>query len=99
MKSPEGYEKDQICSYLDTIGCWYFKPYMAGFGKTGVPDIVGCWNGTFFGIEVKRPGKEPTPMQHRRLSEIMHNGGLALWGTGDKVIADFEYHRAVNASR
>ena len=59
MRTPEGYEKDEIKKYLDSIGAWYFCPYMAGFGKSGVPDIVACIQGKFWAIEVKREGKEP----------------------------------------
>ena len=91
MKTPEGYEKDEICEYLDSIGAWYFKPVMNGFGKSGVPDIVGCLNGKFFSIEVKREGKEPTPIQGRRMSEIWRAGGIAIWGTAKKVIGELEW--------
>lgn len=89
MKTPEGYEKDDICKYLDSIGAWYFKPMMSGFGKSGVPDIIVCLNGKFFSIEVKREGKNPTPVQTRRMEEIIKAGGIALWGTAEKVIGEF----------
>ena len=86
MKTPEGYEKDDICKYLDSIGAWYCKPFMAGYGKRGVPDIIACVNGVFWGIEVKREGKDPTMIQHRRMEEIWQAGGRATAGTADKVI-------------
>jgi hypothetical protein len=93
MKSPESYEKAAICEYL-AIGLssnYYFKPYMAGFGKSGVPDIVGVnRHRGFFAIEVKRPGKEPTPIQERRMSDIRAAGGKTFWGTAEKVIREFE---------
>lgn len=86
---PEFYEKKDICDFLDSLGpqrCWYFKPYMAGFGKSGVPDIVGSLCGTCFGVEVKRPGKAPTPIQKRRMAEIARTNGLAVAGTAEIVI-------------
>jgi hypothetical protein len=43
-----------------------------------------------FAIEVKRPGKEPTPIQWRRLNEIEAAGGKGFWGTAEKVIREFE---------
>ena len=95
MQTPEGYEKADIDKYLDTIGCWYCKPATFGFGKSGTPDRIGCMGGVFFSIEVKRPGKEPTPLQHRRMTEIMHNGGVAWWGTADKVIPEIKEFRRV----
>ena len=73
MKTPESYEKRDIKKYLDdgVPVLWYFMPLMAGFGKSGVSDIVGCMRFKgFFAIEVKRPGKEPTPIQWRRMREI-----------------------------
>ena len=96
MKSPEGYEKDEICKYLDSIGCWYFRPYQAGFGRSGIPDIVGCMDGVFLAIEVKRDGKEPTPLQHKRIEEIHHAGGIAFWGTAKKVLFELKSWRDAN---
>ena len=90
MKTPEGYEKAEIKKYLDSIGAWYFSPYMAGYGKSGVPDIVACLDGKFIAIEVKREGKEPTVLQTRMIEEIAKAGGLATWGTAEKVIATLQ---------
>ena len=100
MKTPESYEKDDIKKYLDIeavkvrhngLGIlWYYCPFMAGYGKSGVSDIVGCYRGKFFAIEVKREGKEPTPIQTRRMAEIEAAGGKTFWGTAAKVIPEFE---------
>ena len=86
MKTPESYEKDEICKYLDSLYCWYYKPFMAGYGKSGVPDIVACINGKFVSIEVKREGKEPTALQWQRMAEIDLAGGVPVWGTAARVI-------------
>ena len=90
MKTPEGYEKDDICKYLVTRGAWFFKPYMSGYGRTGIPDIVACFRGRFVAVEVKREGKEPTKLQALRMREIEVAGGKAFWGTAEKVIKEFE---------
>lgn len=90
MKTPEGYEKDDICKYLDTLQrCWYFRTFTAGFGKSGVADIIGCFSGRFFSIEVKREGKHLTVLQWKRVSETTAAGGKAFWGTAEKVIPEF----------
>lgn len=86
MKTPEGYEKDEICKYLDSIGAWYVRPMTYGYGRSGIPDIIACINGRFWGIEVKREGKLPTVLQERRMAEITKVGGCVAWGTADKVI-------------
>ena len=90
MKSPEGYEKDDIEKYLKSIGAWFFRPYMAGFGKSGVPDFVFCYHGRFGAIEVKREGKGPTVIQDNRMGDIQDQGGFAAWGTADKVIPEIK---------
>jgi hypothetical protein len=46
----------------------------------GLPDIIGCYAGKFYGMEVKLPGKENTltAIQQYRISEINKNGGKAI---------------------
>jgi Holliday junction resolvase len=90
MMSPEGYEKTEIKRYLLHRGIWHFSPYTAGFGKSGVPDIVGCRAGKLFGIEVKREGKGLTTLQARVCAAIETAGGKTFWGTAEKVIPEFE---------
>ena len=45
----------------------------------GEPDLVCCQNGRTVVIEVKQPGKKPTPLQMQRLREWANAGALALW--------------------
>lgn len=86
MKTPESFEKAAIRAFLDRIGAWQFSPYMAGFGKSGVPDIIACLRGVFWGIEVKREGKKPTKLQEQRGAEIRTAGGQWVAGTAEVVI-------------
>ena len=93
MKTPEGYEKGEIDKFLKALGperAWSFKPYMAGYGKSGVPDYCLCLCGAFWGVEVKRPGKKPTAIQERRMKEVREAGGHAVAGTAEVVIAELE---------
>jgi hypothetical protein len=94
MRTPEAKVKDKVCKYLDSRGVWYFRPYMAGYGKSGVPDLVCCFRGRFVSIEVKREGKEPTPRQDLRMKEIRASGGIAIWGDStDCIISQLEMLR------
>lgn len=89
MKTPESYEKAEVDAFLKALGServWSFKPYMAGFGKSGVPDYCLCLVGAFWGLEIKRPGKEPTEIQKRRMEAIRRAGGQAVAGTAEVVI-------------
>ncbi len=96
MKTPEGYEKADIDKYLVSIGAYNVKTQNAGFGASGQPDRVVCINGWFWGIEVKREGKGPTPIQTNRMNEIRAAGGLAVAGTASVVIAAIEAWRRKN---
>lgn len=89
MKTPESHEKAEIEAFLKKLGpqvAWWFNPYTAGFGKSGVGDKVVCLLGAFWSIEVKRPGKEPTAIQIRRMNEVRAAGGHAVAGTAEVVI-------------
>jgi hypothetical protein len=72
------------------MGVWYCSPATYGYGKSGVPDRIICWRGKFISLEIKREGKEPTPIQSRRMEEIYAAGGIAIWGTSEKVIAELD---------
>ena len=43
-----------------------------------MPDIVGCYRGTFFGIECKAGNNKPTALQQKNLDNIKAMGGVAL---------------------
>lgn len=59
-----------------TTYCWKERGDAASVGR---PDIMGCYNGHFFGIECKRPGEVPTVIQMATLEEIRHAKGWACW--------------------
>lgn len=89
MKTPEGYEKAEIDKHLESIGAWYCCPTTFGYGPSGTPDRIVCLHGKLIGIEVKRPGREPTTIQKRRMAAIRDAGGIAIWGTAEKVLREF----------
>lgn len=94
MKTPEGFEKADIDKYLKGIEAYIVKPTSGGYGASGVPDRVCCIDGVFWGIEVKREGKGPTPIQEKRMQEIRAAGGFAVAGTAEVVCAEIEAWRA-----
>ena len=75
--TPEGKVKKKIVEQLKALGCYYFFPATGGYGKSGVPDIVGCYNGKFFGIECKAGKNTPTALQQMNLDQINAAYGLA----------------------
>ena len=89
MKTPESYEKAEVDAFLKALGperVFVFKPYMAGYGKGGVADYCLCLIGAYWSLEIKRPGKEPTALQDRRMNEVRRAGGKAVAGTAEVVI-------------
>src|ERR1700677_1013894 len=90
MRQPESYEREDIERYLESVNAWFFHPVTMGFGNSGAPDLLCCIDGQFIGIEVKREGKLPTPLQERRMSEIRAAGGAAFYGTAAKVIPELK---------
>jgi len=76
--TPEKKAKDKVRKILDELGAYYFFPATGGYGRSGVPDIVGCYNGMFFGIECKAGKGTTTALQDRELQRIKDAGGIAL---------------------
>ena len=90
MKGPEFYEKKAIDDFLTALGptvAWWINPRTGGYGASGAGDKVLCLRGAFWSIEVKRPGKQPTAIQYRRMKEVREAGGHAVAGTAEVVIA------------
>ena len=76
--TPEAKVKKKVAEALKKLGVYYFYPVTGGYGRSGVPDIVGCWEGRFFGIECKAGKNLPTALQLKNLKEITDSGGIAL---------------------
>ena len=70
--------KKVVVRQLKLLGAYYFYPVTGGYGMSGVPDIVGCNKGTFFGIECKAGSNKPTPLQLKNLKDIELAGGIAV---------------------
>ena len=77
-KTPEGKVKDAVVKILKERGAYYFFPVTGGFGRSGVPDIVACYEGHFIGIECKAGANKPTALQHAELAKIDKAKGLTL---------------------
>lgn len=86
--TPEAKVKKRVVAVLKEHGAYYFYPVTGGYGRSGVPDIVACWQGRFIGIECKAGDNLPTPLQEKNLEEIRKNNGIALVIT-EKDIAWF----------
>jgi len=77
--TPEKKVKDNVVKQLKAMGAYYFFPATGGYGTSGIPDIVGCYKGLFFGIEVKAGKNKPTALQENQLRLISEAGGYDTW--------------------
>ena len=76
--TPEAKVKKKVVAILKELRAYYFYPVTGGYGASGVPDIVGCYNGKFFGIECKAGSNKPTALQQKNVDNIKAMGGIAL---------------------
>ena len=91
--TPEAKVKKKVVAMLKEAGAYYFYPVTGGYGRSGVPDIIGCYEGLFFGIECKAGNNKPTPLQEKNLKEIRAAGGL------DMVVNEDNMHEVANELR
>jgi Holliday junction resolvase len=86
MATPESKVKAGVKKKLIELGFYYFMPPANGFGRAGIPDIVGCrMDGRFFGIECKAGKGKTTALQDRELVRIQQAGGIALVINEDNI--------------
>lgn len=76
--TPEAKVKLSVRKILNSMGAYYFMPATHGYGKSGVPDIVGCYKGSFFSIECKAGKGKTTALQERELGLISKAEGLSM---------------------
>ena len=83
--TPEKKVKQKVAKLLKEAGAYYFFPATGGYGRSGVPDIVGCLEGNFFGIECKAGKNTTTALQELELENIRKSGGRAIVINEDRI--------------
>ena len=83
--TPEKKVKQKVAKLLKEAGAYYFFPATGGYGRSGVPDIVGCLEGNFFGIECKAGKNTTTPLQELELEKLRKSGGRAIVINEDRI--------------
>ena len=78
MSTPESKVKAKIKALLKARQIYYFMPATWGYGRSGVPDFVGCVDGHFFTIEAKAGKSQPTALQLREMRSIEDSGGTTF---------------------
>jgi Holliday junction resolvase len=83
--TPEKKVKNMVVKQLKELGAYYFFPATGGYGRSGVPDVVGCWRGRFFAIECKAGKNTTTALQELELKKIQEVDGVA-WVVNEQNI-------------
>lgn len=96
MQTPEAKEKAKVKAFLTEIGACHRWPVPYGYGLPDI-DCHACIGGTFWAIEVKRPGERPTALQWRTLAQWQAAGARIAWGTADDIIPIIERWLAYQA--
>lgn len=77
---PEGHlVRDIRVSLRAKYGGLWIKTHGGPYARQGTPDLIGCVQGYFIGLEVKLPGKEDTltALQEETIQRINAEGGFA----------------------
>ena len=85
--TPEGKVKAAVKRVLDRYkdNTYYFFVPQNGYGRAGVPDIVGCCCGVFFAIECKAGKGTTTALQDKELTAINAAGGISMIVREDNI--------------
>lgn len=67
-----------ILRYLKTLEhCFCWKEHGGMYGTAGIPDVICCYHGRFYGFEVKTEKGQPTKLQEATIKKIRKAGGTA----------------------
>ncbi len=83
--TPEKKVKNAVRKMLDRLGIYHFMPPGMGLGRSGIPDIIGCYNGLFVAIECKAGKGKTTALQERELAAIKAAGGFVFVAREDNL--------------
>jgi Holliday junction resolvase len=78
VATPESKVKAAVVKMFKQHGVYYFFPATFGYGKSGVPDIVGCIHSHFVAVECKAGRGVLTALQERELAQIDAAGGFTF---------------------
>lgn len=73
--TPEAKVKESVRRTLRQLGAYYVMPATGGYGASGAPDFLVCYQGRFIGIECKAKKNKLTPLQKLNFDAILKAGG------------------------
>ena len=80
----------EIKEYITSLGGLSYKIHGGDlYQETGIPDLLCCWGGLFFGIEVKDPGGKPSAIQLAQGARIKKAGGHFIIAKSVQDVKDY----------
>jgi Holliday junction resolvase len=73
--------KTQICKAIKQAGGLAVVIWQGPMSQRGIADVLACYRGRFYAIEVKKPGGRVTKQQERFLERVEQAGGVGLVAT------------------
>lgn len=71
--------QSKLTAYLRANGWLVWVNHGSIYMPAGLPDLMALRNGIFIAIELKVPGKKPTPVQNMWISDINCQQHYAFW--------------------
>ena len=88
--------EDQIKQYIKDHGGLCYKIHGGDlYQETGIPDLLCCWGGLFFGIEVKDPDGEPSALQLAQGVRIIKAKGHFIVATSVEDVKNYIYEKGL----
>lgn len=78
MKKPETKIKNEVYDFLNSYGGYWLKMSGSEFLAKGIPDIIGCYDGKFIGIEIKTKEGKLDLAQRWHLEKIKRCNGKSI---------------------
>lgn len=78
IKNESDVKREVAKSLKEYRGVWVFMPVPCGYGRSGIPDFIGCFQNRFFAVETKFGSNKPTPAQKMELKKIHESMGIAM---------------------
>jgi len=89
MATPEGKVKALVKKVLSKYGAYWHCPVQNGMGSPSL-DFICCYEGRYFAVETKAPGKKPTERQLVTMKSITDSGGTCFVVDGNESLAVME---------
>lgn len=88
--------ENEIKDYIKSCGGLCYKIHGGDpYQETGIPDLLVCWGGLFFGIEVKDPQGTPSAVQLAQGARIKKAGGHFIIAKSLQDVKDYVFEKGL----